>query len=81
MSLGFEAIGDTITVYYSTDLGKSWSAGVEFTLTDEWKVYRYDLNVNAPQIRFRFENDTMSETFELRQIEVGYVGASDRGVA
>jgi len=80
MSLGFEATGDTITVYYSTDLGESWSAGVEFTLTDEWKVYRYDLNVNAPQIRFRFENDALSETFELRQVEVGYVGASDRGV-
>jgi len=81
MSLGFEATGDTITVYYSTDLGESWSVGVDFTLTDEWKVYRYDLNVNAPQIRFRFENDTSSETFELRQVEVGYVGASDRGVA
>jgi hypothetical protein len=81
MSLGFEATGDAITVYYSTDLGENWSVGVEFTLTDEWKVYRYDLNVNAPQIRFRFENDALSETFELRQIEVGYVEATDRGVA
>jgi hypothetical protein len=81
MSLGFEATGDAITVYYSTDLGESWSAGVEFTLTDEWKMYRYDLNVNAPQIRFRFENNALSETFELRQIEVGYVEATDMGVA
>ena len=80
MSLHFEASGDTITVYYSTDLGESWSDGVVVTLTSAWKKYRYDLNVNSPQIRFKFRNSTMSETFELREVEFGYITASDRGV-
>jgi hypothetical protein len=81
MSLNFEATGDTITVYYSTDLGESWSEGVAFTLTSAWKPYKYDFNINSPQVRFRFRNNTLSQTFELRYVELGYVDATDRGVA
>jgi hypothetical protein len=79
MSLGFEATGDTVMVSYSTDLGLNYSAPVTFTLTTEWKMYKYDINVNSPQVRFRFRNYQLSETFEVRQIELGYLKASDRG--
>ena len=81
MSVCFEATGDTVTVYYSTDLGLNWSDGVEFTLSSVWEKYSYDINVNSPQIRVRFRNNTLNETFEVREVELGYVEASDRGVA
>ena len=81
MSLSFEALGDSVTVYYSTDLGLSWSEGVAFTLTNGWIMYRYDVNVNASQVRFKFRNNTLSQTFELRYIELGYVKATDRGTS
>ena len=81
MEFNFEATGNTVTVYYSTDLGASWNIGKTFTLTSAWKKYRYDINVNSPQIRFRFRNSTISETFSVREWELGYVRATDRGVA
>jgi hypothetical protein len=81
MSFGFEAWGDTVTVYYSTDLGLNWSEGVAFTLTSDWTKYRYDININSPQIRFRFRNAVLNETFEVREVELGYLEASDRGIA
>jgi len=81
MSLNFEATGDSVMVSYSTDLGATYSVPVTFALTSEWKTYKYDLNINSPQVRFRFRNYQMSETFELRQIEVGYIEATDREVA
>lgn len=81
MALGFEATGDTVMVSYSTDLGSTYSVPVTFTLTEEWKEYKYDLNINSSQVRFRFRNYQLSETFSLRQVELGYLEASDRGVA
>lgn len=81
MSFGFEATGDTVMVSYSTDLGVNFSDPITFTLTSGWEKYRFDVNVNAPQIRFRFRNYQLSETFSIREIELGYIDASDRGVA
>lgn len=81
MSLGFEATGDTVQLSYSTDLGLNYSDPVSFTLTNEWKQYRYDININSPQVRFRFRNYTLSQTYSVREVELGYVGATDRGVA
>lgn len=80
MSLGFEATGDTVMVSYSTDLGKTFSDPVTITLTDVWVKYRYDINVNSPQVRFRFRNYELSQTFQVREIELGYLLASDRGL-
>ena len=81
MSLGFEATGDTVMVSYSTDLGANWSTPTTFTLTEEWVKRNYDVNINSPQVRFRFRNYTLSETFQIREVELGYIEASDRGVA
>jgi hypothetical protein len=78
MSIGWEGMGDTIDISYSTDLGASYSVPVTFSLTSDWVKYNMDLNVNAPQVRFRFRNSTLSETFSLRYLELGYVEASDR---
>ena len=80
MELGFEAKGDTVTIYYSTDAGVSWSAGEVFTLTDEWQQYHYDKEIASSQVRYRIGNAVVSETYEARQVEVGFVPSSDRGV-
>jgi len=80
MEFNFEARGDSVEVSYSTNLGESYSAPVTFPLTDEWAMYSYHINVNSPQVRFRFKNDTVDETFEVREREIGFIPASDRGV-
>ena len=79
-SIGFEATGNSITMEYSLDLGDSWSVGVSTTLTSSWKQYEIDLEAYSPQIRFRFSNSTISETYSLRQIMLGYIKSSDRGL-
>ncbi len=80
MEFGFEAKGDTVTIYYSTDFGVSWSAGETITLTSVWTQYRYDKGINDPQVRYKIGNDVVSETYEFREIEIGFIEASDRGV-
>jgi len=80
MEFNFEARGNSVEVSYSTNLGESYSAPVTFPLTDEWAMYSYHINVNSPQVRFRFKNDTVDETFEVREREIGFIPASDRGV-
>jgi hypothetical protein len=77
--VNFEASGHTLSISYSSDLGSTWSTPYSITLESAWKMYHYEVNVNSPQIRFRFRNSTVDETFELRHVEVGYVVASDRG--
>jgi len=81
MELNFEAFGNSVGVSYSTDSGDTWSPEKIFPLTNEWALQNYDMEVNSPQIRFRFRNNGMNETFELRMLEVGFLPASDRGVS
>jgi len=80
MELTFEAKGDKLYIRYSLDLGVSWSEAKIFTLTDEWKKYNYDFEATSPQIRFKIRNGNVSEEFSARQLEIGYIEASDRGV-
>lgn len=82
MELQFEAMGHSVDVRYSTDFGVSWSDYVTFSITSVsvWEMFAYDFEVNAPQIRFEFRNANLGETFEVREIELGYLEASDRGV-
>ena len=80
MELNFEGKGNNVYVRYSVDLGLSWSEAKLIVLSSVWAKYNYDFNANASQIRFRFRNGNLGETFEVREMEVGYVEASDRGV-
>jgi len=80
MELNFEAKGDTLKLYYSTDFGTTWTFHKEYTLSNDWTMEGADFEVYSPQIRFRFRNSTLGQTFNLRNIEMGYVEASDRGV-
>ncbi|KKN45058.1 hypothetical protein LCGC14_0686830 [marine sediment metagenome] len=80
MELNYEAKGDKVYIRYSTDLGASWSEVKVVTLTSVWTKYNYDFEANAPQVRFRLRNGNTDETFEVRELEIGFIKASDRGV-
>ena len=78
--LDFEARGDTMDISYSVDQGVTWSTPVTRTLTSVWTNYKYDFNANSPMIRFKFRNAVLGETWEMREIQIGYIPGSDRGI-
>lgn len=79
MEINFEAKGDNVTVYYSSDFGETWDDGETFTLdNNKWDFYNCDVEEWAEQIRFRFRNNTAGETFSLRMIQVGFVASTSR---
>ena len=61
-----EAKGNAVTTYYSTDGGNSWSNAVAHTLDSIYKIYQFDFDVVCRRIRFRFYNDTVDSSFQLR---------------
>jgi len=78
MEFNFEALGHTLELSYSLDLGATWSTPVSFTLNSVWTRYSLDLAVTSPQIRFRFRNATLGQSFSVRQFELGFISATDR---
>jgi len=64
--LKFYAKGDGVTLHYSTDEGTTWTSIGTTTLTSSWAEYTVDLSISADRIRFRFRNNTTSETFEIQ---------------
>ncbi len=80
MEFSFETRGNNVDVSYSLDQGQTWSSAVTFALTSAWENYTYDFEANSDLIRFRLRNNTLGETWEGRELEVGFLKASDRGV-
>lgn len=78
ISLSFEARGGEINVYYSTDLGVTYTLIDTETLGALWGLHRIDLNVNSGVIRFRFEPVSANDGFRMRWFEVGFIPATDR---
>ncbi len=79
MELNFEALGDEVSIYYSLNSGKSYTLLEAVTLDpNNWDRYRIDFSINAPQLRFRFRNSTVGETFQVRWFEIGLIPCSDR---
>ena len=79
-ALNFEARGNSLTLYKSVNFGRTWTELGDFTLTDEWEIYNCDFEIYSAQVSFRFRNQTLSESFDLRMVETGVVEMSDRGV-
>ena len=75
--LNFEAKGNNVSIYYSTDAGDTYILLETVTLTNDWARYNIDFDINAQQVRFRFRNNTVSEAFFLRWIELGYMEGSE----
>jgi len=67
----YEASGQSITTYYSTDSGESWSptqgaGGNTVALTSVYDNYQQDFDVTSKKIRYKFLNSTVSSGFKLR---------------
>ncbi|KKN72860.1 hypothetical protein LCGC14_0407150 [marine sediment metagenome] len=66
LGLKFYAKGDGVTLHYSTDEGTTWTSIGTTTLTSSFAEYTVDLSTSADRLRFRFRNNTTSETFEIQ---------------
>lgn len=73
------AKGSSVKVEYSTDHGETWTEMIDspFTLSDEYPdidspdIFYFD--VVASNIRFKFTNNTASETLAIKQFIISYV--------
>ena len=64
------AKGNSVSVLYSTDSGDTWTAIDSYSLlstypTDDDPIYSYFDTISS-KIRFRFQNNTLGETFSLK---------------
>lgn len=74
LQLDFWAKGSgTLRLFYSTEYGINWKSITNVTLTSEFKRYRVFLDVLSERIRFRWLNNTLNETFSLRQFYPYYL--------
>lgn len=67
----YEASGQSVSTYYSTDSGSSWSptqgaGGQTVSLASTHAFYQQDFDVTSRKIRFKFLNTTVSSGFNLR---------------
>jgi hypothetical protein len=76
------ALGNSVSVSYSTDGGLTWSAETSFTLDSDYPaddspdIYYFD--VAASRCRLRFRNNTLGQTFSLKQFALRYVNREAR---
>lgn len=76
------ALGNSVSVSYSTDSGITWSAETAITLGSDYPsddspdIYYFD--VVSSKIRIRFRNNTAGETFSLKQFALSYVNREAR---
>jgi len=68
------AKGSSVSVYYSTDSGTSWTLATTLTLTSDYPdddapapVY---FDIVKSKIRFRFRNNTAGESFTLKKYQI-----------
>jgi hypothetical protein len=76
------ALGNSVTVDYSTDGGITWNSDATFTLDSDYPsddspiIYYFD--AVASRLRLRFRNNTDGETFSLKQFSVSYINREAR---
>lgn len=75
----FEAKGDAVSSYYSTDEGSSWTLIEATTLTSSWAYYSAPFDPGYTRsVRYRFRNNTASETFEIKWWQPVFLPAGAR---
>ena len=67
----YEAAGQSISTFYSTDGGESWNptqgaGGNTVSLVSGYDSYQQDFDVTSKKIRFKFLNSTVSSGYRLR---------------
>lgn len=74
----FEARGQQVEVWHSTDHGGTWTRAETQTLTSAYARYRVPVDEYARQIRVRFRNNTSGSRFWLRWLGFKYHLESER---
>lgn len=77
-AVAFEAMGDSVTVSYSTDAGRTYTALGTQALGTDWLRYKMDMDVTCRTIRLRFANAASNSRFWLRWLGVKGFVVSDR---
>jgi len=84
LHLEFHASGSSLLLSYSTDCGSTWTAipkdsdTTTFTLTDSCVAYDAWFDTKSNYIRFKFKNNTLGESFRLRQFTLEARVAEER---
>jgi hypothetical protein len=76
LEMQFLAKGNSVTIDYSTDSGNTWTNIDTYTLSNEYPTdddpkYAY-FDVVSSKIRFRFRNNTLGETFSLKDFIIAF---------
>jgi len=68
------AKGDSVSVYYSTDGGSTWTLSAALTLSADYPADSAPLNAwfdtVSSRIRFRFRNTASEETFTIKKYQI-----------
>jgi hypothetical protein len=76
LRIDFQATGDSVDLFYSTDSGITWfpiplnSTTTSFTLDGVYANYTGWFDAKGTYIRFRFKNNRVGESFQLRQFAI-----------
>jgi len=67
-AIQFEGLGDAVTVAYSTDEGATYTDLETLTLTSSIATYTVYCDIFAEKMRIKVYNDTVSQTFTMRNL-------------
>ncbi len=71
------AKGNSLNVQHSFDGGRTWYGGKKMQLVDEYPSFTfpqiYYFDGVSDRVRFRFSNNKLGETWELKQYQIEYV--------
>ena len=70
LQIEFEAKGREVTVEYSIDGGRLWSAVSSATLTSKWARYCMYMHVVSERVRLRFYSGSKGDDFSIRWVRV-----------
>ena len=73
----FWASGTTVDISYSLDFGQTWTFIETKTLTSNMAKHTVYLDIIAPNIRFRFQNDSLTGYFTFRSFIPYYLDSGE----
>lgn len=78
LGVKYEAKGDSVEIYYSTDEGDSWTSVETKSLSSSWAEYASYFDVTSEKIRIRFRNANSTGQLAIRWFRILYMPRSSR---